>query len=370
MSPNNRGSVMTTHRFSARLTLSVVLPFFCLAAAPDPKIGAYYFDGWSGGTNSIHLTPRLQTEFEHRQPVWGWLANTPAIMQQQIDLAADHNISFWSFCWYYPEEARKDTPLNNALNLYLKSPNRSRLQFCLLVANHAGFRVGPNDWDTITTTWIDLFKQPTHLSIDGRPLIIFFSPRELIASFKTPAAVNKALQDFRIKAQHAGLKPPLVAACCTPGPEHGWNDLDELAAAGFELFTGYNYPGAGAIPNQKKQTFASLIAGHVGIYNMFARKNVRPYIPVVTTGWDMRPWEKPELPEQKMSVYYPDRTPTAVTQAIRAAIAWLGQNPDKTPKQRLILLYAWNENGEGGYLTPTKGDGESYLQAVPAALRP
>ena len=271
---------------------------------------------------------------------------------------------------YADLNAEFNSILNNALSLYLNAPNRQRLQFSLLVANHAGFRIGPKDWPTVTNTWIDLFKQPTHLTIDGRPLIIFFSPRELISSFGSPQAVNKALEDFRTKAQTAGAKPPLIAACSTPGPEHGWDKLDQLADAGFDLFTGYNYPGAGATPNQKKQTFASLTAGHVGIYNLFAQKNVRPYIPAVTTGWDMRPWEKPDLPEPKMSVYYPDRSPAAVTTAIRAAISWLDQNPAKTPKDRLILLYAWNENGEGGYLTPTKADGDAYLNSVPAALQP
>ena len=350
----------------------LLLLLFCAAASPSTpraKLGAYYFDGWSGQTNQIHLTPRLQTEFAHRQPIWGWFDNTVQIMQRQIDLAADHGIAFFSFCWYWPEGAEKKAPMNNALQLYLKTANRERLQFCLLVANHGGFRIGPKDWDAVCNIWIELFKQPTYLRVDGRPLLIFFSGRELVRSFATPDALKAALEQFRKKAIDAGVDSPLIAACCTPGPEYGWDRLDQLAAAGFDLFTGYNYPGAGAVPNQKRQTFASLTAGHVGIYKMFAQKNVRPYIPAVTSGWDMRPWEKADLPEQRMSVYYPDRTPAAVTDAIKHAIEWLDQNPDKTPKDRLILIYAWNENGEGGYLTPTKGDGDAYLKAVQNALR-
>jgi hypothetical protein len=33
-----------------------------------------------------------------------------------------------------------------------------------------------------------------------------------------------------------------------------------------------------------------------------------------------------------------------------------------------MLLYAWNENGEGGYLTPTAVDGTEYLEAVERAI--
>ncbi len=36
--------------------------------------------------------------------------------------------------------------------------------------------------------------------------------------------------------------------------------------------------------------------------------------------------------------------------------------------QRLLLIYAWNENGEGGYLTPTAKDGTAYLKAVQRAI--
>jgi hypothetical protein len=94
-----------------------------------------------------------------------------------------------------------------------------------------------------------------------------------------------------------------------------------------------------------------------------------PYVPAVTTGWDMRPWEKPDLPAERQSVYYPDRTPQAVGQFVERAVNWLDRHPDRTLRERLVLLYAWNENGEGGYLTPTKADGDAYLKAVEAAVR-
>ena len=96
-------------------------------------------------------------------------------MQKQIDYCADRGIAFWAFDWYYPEGKNKDVPENNALGLYLKAPNCQRLKFCLLVANHTGFRIGPKDWDACCKKWIDLFQQPSHLQLDGQPLLIFFS---------------------------------------------------------------------------------------------------------------------------------------------------------------------------------------------------
>jgi hypothetical protein len=43
----------------------------------------------------------------------------------------------------------------------------------------------------------------------------------------------------------------------------------------------------------------------------------------------------------------------------------MDDNPTKTPKERIVLIYAWNELGEGGYLVPTKGDPEAAkLKAI------
>jgi len=92
-------------------------------------------------------------------------------------------------------------------------------------------------------------------------------------------------------------------------------------------------------------------------------------MPVVTVGWDKRPWEDAADPKTH-AAYYPDRTPAQVGEFITRAVKWMDQHPDKTPKERIVFLYAWNENGEGGYLTPTKGMGDAYLRAVGKALNP
>ena len=327
------------------------------------KAGAYYFDGWTGQTR--HLTERLETEFFDREPVWGWRDDSLDVMEQQIDYAADNALAFFAFDWYYPEGENKETPLNTGLELYLQSNNRDRLEFCLLVANHGGFRIGPGDWEIVCDKWIALFKQPTHLMVNGKPLIIFFSPWELKKAFGgTAEGVKQAFEAFRQKAAANGLKGVAIAACCTPGPENNWSDLDDLAASGYDIFTGYNYHGYINKGGVKIQAFANMIEGHEDIWNRFAVKTSVPYIPVVTTGWDKRPWEAADLAPEKQSPYYPDRTHLQVADFVERAIRWMDQHPERTTEERLVLLYAWNENGEGGYLTPTKSQGDIYLRAI------
>jgi hypothetical protein len=349
--------------WSIRLACAVLLlPLTAVAQQPKPRatVGAYYFDGWSGQTN--HITELLKTEFADRKPLWGWKDDTIEIMQKQIDYCADHGIAFWSFCWYYPEGEDKTTPLNNALGLYLKSANNQRLKFCLLAANHGGFRIGPKDWDACCAKWIDLFRQPTHLRLDEQPLLIFFSPNELQQTFGGIEEVRKALDSLRAKAKDAGLPGVAVAACTGPG-----GHLADLARSGYTLLTGYNY-SLGWQSGDGSQPFQKLIDGNRKIFDQLAETSPLPYVPVITVGWDRRPWEKGELPPEKMSVWYPDRTPKMVEEFVQTGVRWLDEHPDKATAQRLLLLYAWNENGEGGYLTPTEADGTKYLEAVERAI--
>ena len=158
-----------------------------------------------------------------------------------------------------------------------------------------------------------------------------------------------------------------IAACCAPGPEKGWIDLQTLLAEGFTCFTGYNYHGYPMKGDQMIQSFTTMIEGHEDIWNRFAAKGIAPYIPVVTTGWDRRPWQDASKPVPE--AYYPDRTPVMVEDFVRRAVNWLDANPKQTPAERIVLLYAWNENAEGGYLTPTKSTGEAYLKAVQRGLQ-
>ena len=52
---------------------------------------------------------------------------------------------------------------------------------------------------------------------------------------------------------------------------------------------------------------------------------------------------------------------------MKVGVRWLDKHPDKATPQRLLLIYAWNENDQGGYLTPTAKDGTEYLKAVQRA---
>jgi hypothetical protein len=58
---------------------------------------------------------------------------------------------------------------------------------------------------------------------------------------------------------------------------------------------------------------------------------------------------------------------------LREAVDWTQRNRDLNPSQA-IIIYAWNENDEGGWLIPTLGaNGQpntERIEAVGRVLRP
>lgn len=329
---------------------------------PRATVGAYYFDGWAGKSDRwrddpawtalnppTHLTKRLIEEFADRQPIWGWRDDSLAIMERQIDLAADHGIAFFAICWYWNKDPQKieQDPKHTGLNLFLKAKNNHRLKFCLLVANHAGFLFdGADDWAMAAEGWLPYFKHPQHVTVDGKPLVLIFNPRN---------GDKDGLARVQAIVRKAGLPGAAIAAC-------GGGD----AKLGFTHATHYNIvPGYAGTSEARK--YAELVEAH---QRAWRGSRDQPYMPTLSVGWDKRPWEGDRGLGQKPGWYFPDRTPAQLAAGLESAIAWMDQHPDQTVAERIVLLYAWNEFGEGGYLAPTKGDPEgAYLKAVKRASK-
>jgi len=324
-------------------------------------VGAHYFDGWAG-RNSLaddpgqpwaknaptHLNQRMVEEFSEREPIWGWRDDSLAIMEHQIDLAADSGLTFFSFCWYWHDNGKAinrkaiaDDPKHTGLDLYIKAKNHHRLKFCLMVANHAGAEIkGTENWKQAAEFWMPYFKDPQYVTVNGKPLVIIFS-----------AGDKDGFAGMQEVARDAGL-PGLAIATCGHG----------TVETGFTYRTNY-----GVLATKKGQhNYEELAATYQSVWNN--NSPGQPYIPVITAGWDKRPWTKPT---DDPGVYYTNRTPEQFASYLRDAAGWMDKHPDQTTAERLVLVYAWNELGEGGYLVPTKSDPDAkYLKALRSVVMP
>ena len=334
---------------------------FCQAPKSDIVLGAYYFDGWTGRTN--HITSQLKT-FTDRQPIGGWITSTPDGISKQIDQAADAGIGFFDFDWYYNSDPSKDfgsDAKNNALKLYLKAPNKQRLKFSIMVTNNGKYSLKAEDWDNLIAFWLKLFKEDTYLKVNDQPFITFYSLKDLITTFGSVANVKVALNKFRAQAKANGFNGISIAAVVTPSQEYA----NLATQSGFDIVTGYNYHGLGlntvrsmVVPIKQMNTSEN------AIWKDNANLCRLPVIPAVTLNFDKRPMDI----QGKLSKRFDGYSDQSVKNAIINARKWIKNNPTSVTKEKLVVLYAWNEYGEGSWLTPSVGMGSTLLQGLKSGL--
>ena len=183
---------------------------------------------------------------------------------------------------------------------------------------------------------------PRYQRVDGTPLLILFAARN---------REKKGLDYLQESARKTGL-PGVPVVACGGGPR----DLSSHTTR-YNVVPGWE-------KGLEKHTFAELVEAH---RRSRAGSREQPHIPCLSAGWGRRPWE--EGPNPKCCGYRRDRTPAAFGQFLQSAIDWMDQHPEQTTKERLVLVYAWNEFGEGGYIAPTRGDPDGlYLKALRSVI--
>lgn len=331
------------------------------AAYPSYMVGAYYFSGWSHGPND-NLSKLLTGPLRSSEPLIGWYDDSQSQVDKSIAQAVNAGIDFFAFDWY--DIARSpyatDRTLNEALGFYLTSHHRHGLQFCLNFIDYPPFLPLATDWPGLVRTWIRYFKQPGYVRVDGKPLFIVFTPWYMRSIFGGSLGVRWALDYLRAQARAAGLPGvtiavgAIVALHGNPIPNH-W-----LGPEGYDLTTGYNYHAMGDEQYRVPVPYATLVQENVAMWDRVASSVPLPYIPVITSGWDQRYSAR----EQRTAIIYAGRTPAQFTCYAVRARHWIDSHPAETTQERMVLIFAWNEIGEGGAIIPSHRDGYAYANAV------
>lgn len=323
-----------------------------------PLIGAYYFDGWAGKNNNTtekwaqnaptNATKKLIINFQNRKPIWGWRDDKLSIMEKQINLASKNAIDFFSFCWYWSNNNGDiDTtqilkqPLHTGIELFKKAKNKRKMKYALLIANHQGAIIKDGTmWCKAVEFWAKhYFNDPQYLKIDGKPVITIFGSK----------SANPFIPEMRKKIRQCSPFKALYII------SNGFNDKN----SNYDMLSWYNIREAesGKRSIRNYSSFSKFIQ-----YEWTTVPQSTTMAPCVMTNWDMRPWEN-----KTEGIYYINRTPLLFKNQVKAALNFINQ---RHSSNKVIMIYAWNELGEGGYLVPTKEDPKGkYLKMIKEAKR-
>lgn len=351
-------------------------PLATLHATEEPPIvGAIRWDGWYGEGGVVKAVEASlgPPKYHFRLP---WFArvlgegkisingDSQVIMEQEIAYAAQAGLNYWAFLDYLDEAPG----MSIGLNRYLAAKDKKGLRYCLVEEGARLDKAGTKAWSRL----VEHFRHPDYQTVLGdRPLLCLFA--------KTQTLGKAEWDELKRQTIVAGLKAPYLVLL-------GWEAEKDREALGFDAVSEYACSGKGYTTDP--ETYARLTSHHVKekLWAKWKRER-NPCITFATAGWDTRPrqehppswcsWVKatpdPTPPvQQKPLIDATTATPDEIAAHVRDAIAWTQPNRDLNPANA-ILIYAWNEHDEGGWLQPTLGaDGgpdDSRIKAVGKVLR-
>lgn len=327
------------------------------ALVPLPSVGAIRWDAWytPGSVPTDAVTRALTPQrYHHRLPFFAQVApdgavlidgNDQLVMDREITLAAEAGIDFWAFVAYPP-----DSGMSRGLDLYRGSMLERWPRFCMFVElvrwGQAG-RLSP-----MALHHIELMQDPRYMRVlDDRPLYFlgFFSNRLVEDHWGGIARLRDAVAEFRRRAIDAGAGDPWVVI----------GAAEALAGAAWAGRFGLDALGAYAIAAPRgAQPYAALAALAERQWAAAAALGW-PVVPTAMSGWDRRPrieapvpWEAFQRPMVGLENHYAAPALGEFGGHLRTALdfAAAGARPDRPAT---VLIYAWNENDEGGWLIPT-----------------
>lgn len=361
-------------------TLAILAAALALAGAVPqvgtnrPLVGAIRWDGWYGterGQVCKVVTECLSPlRYRHRAPFFSKAIDkqritigplTQAIMDREIAYARRAAIDYWAFVAY--DEA---DPLADALKLYLASGHSADVRFAMLL--EAGRTGNAEAFPGRMKRFINLMRRPNYVRVaGGRPLFFLgFVDEAYIASWGGLAQGRKLFDQFRADAIAAGAGDPYLVIMDF-SPARGKQLADALGA---QAVSAYVVPGNGG----NRSPYSDLTRAAREYWEAAASLGAK-VVPTAVTGWDRRPrierphpWEPWQKAGEGMERYFEAPTPAQLAAHIREAVAWVRDHPAACEAEALIV-YAWNEHDEGGWICPTLGEGDVRVRALERASR-
>lgn len=367
--------------FTAALFCCTVLSGF----GQSISVGAIRFDAWytpSKYPSGIWTKPGYPSntpwewnlfpnQWHYRLPFYGQeispnevkvRSDDQATMDQEIAYADAAGLDYWAFCYYGVSNSDpikfhdpvKYAGLKNGLTLFRSSTNKKSMKYCLILVNPAPTSL--TQWQTDLNNMETYLTDPAYMKVLGnRPLIYIFPLQDMRNSLGSTATTQQAISMLRQRSIDIGAGNPYIVTM-SGDANAAKKDVNELSV---DAISSYTSQGSGGDTNGLP--FSDLAARNASQWTN--QKNTgKKVIPNLNTGWDNRP-------RYTNTNWWHQATPAEVGANVQSAVAWINANP-AVAEAKTIIIYAWNETDEGGWLHPTLSEGTARLDAIAQVLKP
>lgn len=326
----------------------------------------YFGDGCYGGFEAFDCSGERTTPFE---PALGhtYVSSDPAVLQQQIDWAADYGVDAFSLEWTTPRQisGSLETNIDDA---FLKAPNLGRIRWVIFydlvlrLLQTPGLQVdlsrGMNfdDPDVYNTFVADFdhfarkyFKESHYLSIDGRPVVYVWGTWNAIGNF------SGAFQEARQKASEQGYDVYIVGDIIRSD-----RFKKELASA-YDANTNFTFliPGMNGWPKDVGQ--AALVQEDIlkkwqtNIQSLKVTGREEPV--TLQPGWAPQ-YDDRLRGKDGGNIYVPATSKDQVV--AMAEVARKYTQPAGSQGWKLVWINTWNNWAEATTIEPTADQGDKY----------
>jgi hypothetical protein len=337
-----------------------------------PFVGAIRWDAWytpgSLPTDAVQrsLSPeqyRWRLPFFAHQSADGSVTFWPisqGLIDREIEQATYAGLDFWAFVAYSGED-----PMSTALKYYISSTKRAHIKFCLFCELVRWGSVSESS--ALIAEHLSIMSTDSYVRLPGgRPLYFlgFISERLVSQRWGSMDALRSQIDRFRRSAEAVGVGNPYLVVSGSR-----WDSIEWAAELGADAVTAYaiaDFKGSGsyeALAQYSEEGWSTLSAAGL------------PVVPTVMTGWDRRPrishpvpWEQWQEVNVGLQHYYDSPSQNGLSDHLSHALQWARSRDGGCSP--IVLVYAWNENDEGGWLIPTLSCNEDRLQAVRNVLNP
>jgi len=343
----------------------------------EPRTRIFWEEGIGEWQTVKNSKPKQNGYCWNRKPLWGYVNEAdPYVMSMQIDAAADHGVNVFIYDWYWYDNRPF---LENCLNDgFLKAPNRDRMKFYIMWANHDANtlwdirnsdhvdetiwsgQVNREQFEIIGKRWIEkYFTVDNYYKIDNKPVVSIYSLQNLIDGLGGVEECCDAIEWLDNEAKKSGLDGVHFQAIrwngftgnltgVDAGAKKTENDV--LVKLGFDSVTHYQYVHFADV----KRNYEEITLDAEKEWENVSKEYTIPYYPHVSVGWD----NNPRFREYDDNIVK-NNTPENIEKAMLAARDFADRNG-----VNLITVNSWNEWTETSYLQPDNVYGYGYLEAI------